>query len=61
MLIDEITLRPLQPKRKQEEQREPSSPVCYAHSSEVREEFRDEELLKDEFKSTQITQKDKPN
>ncbi|WP_445955739.1 SDR family oxidoreductase [Yeosuana sp.] len=61
MLIDEITLRPLQPKRKQEEQREPSSPVCYAHSSEVREEFRDEELLKDEFKSTQIKQKDKPN
>ncbi|MHB1104920.1 MAG: SDR family oxidoreductase [Lutibacter sp.] len=42
MLIDEITLRPLQPKMNQEEQKEPSSPVCYANSSEVRKEFRTE-------------------
>lgn len=61
LLIDEITLRPLQPKIKQEEQRESSSPVCYANSCEVREEFRDEEQLKDELASTQIKQKDKPN
>lgn len=52
LLVDEITLRPLQPKMNQEEQREPSSPVCYATSSEVREEFRDGEPLKP---------KDKPN
>lgn len=43
MLIDEITLRPLQPKMKQEEQKEPSSPVCYANSSDVRKEFKAKE------------------
>jgi NADP-dependent 3-hydroxy acid dehydrogenase YdfG len=42
MLIDEITLRPLQPKMKIVEQQAPSSPVCYANSCEVRMEFRDE-------------------
>lgn len=42
MLIDEITLRPLQPKMKIVEQQIPSSPVCYANSCEVRKEFRDE-------------------
>lgn len=61
MLIDEITLRPLQPKMKQEEQKEPSSPVCYANSSDVRKEFRDEEQFKVKLVSTQIKQKDKPN
>ena len=62
MLIDEITLRPLQPKLKQEEQREPSSPVCYANSSEVRKEFRDEgPPLKAKFVSTHIKPKDEPN
>jgi len=62
MLIDEITLRPLQPKMKQEEQREPSSPVCYANSSEVRKEFRDEgPPLKAKFVTTHIKPKDGPN
>jgi len=41
MLIDEITLRPLQPKIKLIEQ-VPSSPVCYANSCEVRKECRDQ-------------------
>ncbi len=59
MLIDEITLRPLQPKMKWEEQREPSSPVCYANSSEVRKEFRDEVPIKVKFVPTPIKQKDK--
>ena len=61
MLIDEITLRPLQPKMKWEEQREPSSPVCYANSSEVRKEFRDEEPIKVKFVPTPIKPKDKSN
>lgn len=52
MLIDEITIRPLQPKMKLEPRREPSSPVCYANSSDVRAEFRDENTVKT---------KDKPN
>jgi len=59
MLIDEVTLRPLQPKMKWEEQREPSSPVCYANSSEVRKEFRDEVPIKVKFVPTPIKQKDK--
>ena len=61
MLIDEITLRPLQPKMKQEEQKEPSSPVCYANSSDVKKEFRDEEQFKVKSVSTQIKQTVKPN
>ena len=62
MLIDEITLRPLQPKLKQEQQREPSSPVCYANSSDVRKEFRDEgSPLKAKSVSTHIKPKDEPN
>jgi len=61
MLIDEITLRPLQPKMKQQEQREPSSPVCYARSSEVRKEFQDEESLKAKSKSTHIKPKGESN
>ncbi|HEY9168054.1 MAG TPA: SDR family NAD(P)-dependent oxidoreductase [Lutibacter sp.] len=61
MLIDEITLRPLQPKMKWEEQQEPSSPVCYANSSEVRKEFRDEVPIKVKFVPTPIKQKDKKN
>ena len=61
MLIDEITLRPLQPKMKQEEQREASSPVCYANSNEVRKEFQDEELFKAKIVSTDIKSKDKAN
>lgn len=61
MLIDEITLRPLQPKMKWEEQREPASPVCYANSSEVRKEFRDEVPIKIKFVPTPIKQKDKEN
>lgn len=68
MLIDEITLRPmqpkmkpLQPKMKQEELREPSSPVCYANSSEVRKEFLEDEPLKIKFVPTPIKPKDKPN
>jgi len=52
MLIDEVTLRPLQPKMKLETLQELSSPVCYANSSDVREEFRDENTVKT---------KDKPN
>ena len=59
MLIDEITIRPLQSKMKQEEQREPSSPVCYVHSSEVRKEFRDEKQLKTKVVSTNIKPEDK--
>ncbi|MBK5209526.1 MAG: SDR family oxidoreductase [Flavobacteriaceae bacterium] len=59
MLIDEITLRPLLPKMKQQDQREPSSPVCYAHSSEVRKEFQNEEPLNTKFVSTHIKPKDK--
>jgi len=58
MLIDEITLRPLQPKMNQVEQKEPSSPVCYANSSEVRKEFKDEEPLKAKFVSIPIKPKD---
>lgn len=42
MLIDELTLRPLQPHNKQHPESEPSSPVCYANSDEVRKEFREE-------------------
>lgn len=42
LLIDEITLRPLQAKRQQEEIPELSSNVCYANSSEVRKEFKDD-------------------
>lgn len=61
MLIDEITLRPLQPKKKQEEQQEPSSPVCYANSSEIRKEFREEEQLKKKVVSTHIKKEDKQN
>ena len=61
MLIDEITLRPLQPKMNQEEQKEPSSPVCYANSSEVRKEFRDDDPLKVKYLPTPIKPKDKPN
>ncbi|MBK5210619.1 MAG: SDR family oxidoreductase [Flavobacteriaceae bacterium] len=61
MLIDEITLRPLQPIMNKEEQKEPSSPVCYANSSEVRKEFRDEDQFKVKLVSTQIKKKDKPN
>lgn len=60
MLIDEITLRPLQPKMNQGEQKEPSSPVCYANSSEVRKEFRAEEQFKAKLVSIQIEQKDNP-
>jgi len=61
MLIDEITLRPLQPKMKQEEQGVPSSPVCYANSSEVRKEFRDGGSLKAKFVTTHIKSKDGTN
>jgi NADP-dependent 3-hydroxy acid dehydrogenase YdfG len=61
MLIDEVTLRPLQPKIKQEKQREPSSPVCYANSSEVRKEFQNEEPLKIKSVSTHIKPEDKTN
>jgi len=61
MLIDEITLRPLHPKIKQQEQQEPSSPVCYANSSEVRKEFQDEELLKIKFVTAAIKSENKPN
>lgn len=42
MLIDELTLRPLQPHKKQRLKSEPGSPVCYANSNEVRKEFREE-------------------
>lgn len=42
LLVDEITLRPLQPKINPEEQKNPSSPVCYANSSEVRKDFKEE-------------------
>lgn len=42
LLIDEITLRPLQPRQKQVPGK-PSSPVCYINSDEVREEFREED------------------
>lgn len=49
MLIDEITLRPLQPNMKHEEHRKPSSPVCYAESKELRKEFRDEDILNSKF------------
>lgn len=41
MLIDEMTLRPLQSHKKQQPESELSSPVCYANSDEVREEFRE--------------------
>lgn len=42
MLIDELTLRPLQPKKKPEDLPELSSPVCYINSDEVRKEYREE-------------------
>lgn len=47
MLIDEITLRPLQPKKQAEELPKMSSPVCYANSDEVRQEYRDAETEND--------------
>lgn len=61
MLIDEITLRPLQPKKNWEEQREASSPVCYANSSEVRKEFREVAPIKFKFAPAPIKPEDKPN
>lgn len=42
LLLDEVTLGPLQTKSESEEPLEPSSPVCYANSREVRKEFLDE-------------------
>lgn len=41
MLIDELTLRPLQPPNKLQQDSEPSSPVCFVNSDEVRKEFRE--------------------
>ncbi|PKP13333.1 MAG: NAD-binding protein [Bacteroidetes bacterium HGW-Bacteroidetes-3] len=61
MLIDEVTLRPLQPKMKTVELQVPSSPVCYANSCEVRKEFRDEELFEVKFVPTPIKPNDKQN
>ena len=61
MLIDEVTLRPLQPKMKTVELQVPSSPVCYAKSCEVRKEFRDEELFEVKFVPTPIKPNDKQN
>jgi len=60
MLKDKITLRPLQPIMKQEEQREPFSPVCYACSSELRKDFRDGDPLEPKLVSTYTKPKDKP-
>ncbi|MBP9925023.1 MAG: SDR family NAD(P)-dependent oxidoreductase [Cyclobacteriaceae bacterium] len=40
--IHEVTQRPMQTKIESEETAEPSSPVCYANSREVRKEFLDE-------------------
>lgn len=41
MLIDELTLRPLQSHTTQPPESQLSSPVCYINSNEVREEFRE--------------------
>jgi len=60
MLKDKITLRPLQPIKKQEEQREPFSPVCYARSSELRKDFRDGAPLEPKLVSKHIKPKVKP-
>jgi len=50
--MDESSERLFRPKVKgkkvkDNEELKPSSPVCYAHSSEVRKEFLDEEAGKD--------------
>lgn len=52
MLTNELTVRP---HKKQQQEPKLSSPVCYANSDEVREEFR-EELL--ERRKTKKAQKD---
>lgn len=58
MLIDELTLRPLQPRRKQQPVPQLYSPVCYVNSDEVREEFG-EESISGEMKKTMKTPNDK--
>lgn len=58
MLIKELTLRPLQQRRKFNTEPQLNSPVCYANSDEVREEFR-EDLLSGEMKKTLKTPNDK--
>lgn len=63
MVIDEITIRPLLPNIKHQEQWKTSSPVCYADSKEVRKEFLYDESMspiKGKPASTMIKPKDRP-